>query len=199
LKASELDFELPQKLPTSSGGLRRDSMKDSEVRGLVLKSLYDARHGNRGGHVNIPSELGVPGFDLQKNDDIRVLGNVTKQLADQGLVKFHEVVSTSYPSGLAQITASGVDVVEGDPPPIPIVFPVVYAHHVDQSVTVHGSYNQVGKGNVQNFGTIEKLTLAVEQSQVTPQEKEEAKSLLTKLGENKLVMALLAKFGLDLS
>jgi hypothetical protein len=149
--------------------------------------------------INVPTDLGVPGFDVKKPKDLMVLGNVTKQLADQGLVKFHQVVSTEYPSGLAGIAASGVDVVEGESPPIPIVLPVIYAHSVDQSVTVHGFYNQVGKGNVQNFGTIEKLNLAVEQSQATPEEKAEAKSLVAKLSENKLVLAILAKLGLDLS
>lgn len=151
-------------------------MKDSEVRGLILKKLYDARHGKHQ-HLSVPEGLAIGDVD------IRILGNVTAQLQQQGLIEFKQSLNTGHRSGLAWILAPGVDVVEGTTqPPIAITF--------DHSVNISGSQGvQVGgQGNVQTITMdVEKLLNAVDLGGGTVTEKEEAKSLITKLMENPLV------------
>jgi hypothetical protein len=153
-------------------------MKDSEVRGLILKSLYDQRHTKH--FVDMPEEIGI---DLDK----KVLGNVAIQLEQQGLISFKQYMGKPYPSGLAKILAYGVDVVEGTTtPPITIT--------VDSSVNVHGSNNiQIGgQGNVQTVTMeVDKIVSIIDSSGASVVEKEEAKSLLKKLSENSLVRSAL--------
>jgi hypothetical protein len=119
-------------------------MKDSEVRGLILRQLYDVRHASRR-KLNIPEQLKLPS-DVTPE----VAGNVTDQLRQQGLVDFKRVSTSSRAEGLAQISARGVDVVEGTTaPPISISFEVYKL--LDQSINVTNSPNsQVGKVNIQN-------------------------------------------------
>lgn len=153
-------------------------MKDSEVRGLILQKLYDARH-DKHQFVGVPEGLAI------KDIDNKVLGNVTAQLEQQGLIEFKQTVSTSYRSGIAWILAPGVDVVEGTTaPPIAITF--------DHSINVSGSQGvQIGgQGNTQTTTIdVEKMINAVENGAGSFQEKEEAKSLITKLMENPLAKA----------
>jgi hypothetical protein len=65
-------------------------------------------------------------------------------------------------------------------------------------VTLSNSpHAQVGTGNVQNFSDIGKLITAVDSADANNTEKEEAKSLLEKLTNNKVVLAILKRFGLN--
>jgi hypothetical protein len=162
-------------------------VKDSEVRGLVLKALYDIRNKPRGHTIQIPEGLNIPGFELSSEDSLHLLGNVAKQLGELGLIEFHQVVNRRHPSGLAWIKAPGVDVVEGTASaPVTITF--------DNSVRVTGSQGvQIGgQGNVQKISMdAAKLINAIDGGAGTIQEKEEAKSLLKKLVENPLIKAAL--------
>jgi hypothetical protein len=92
-------------------------------------------------------------------------------------------LARSYLAFMTRITAFGVDVIEGvSKPPIEI--------SIDSSINVHGSQNvQIGgQGNVQSLTMdIEKMNSFVDSSGASVVEKEEAKSLLRKLSENKLV------------
>jgi hypothetical protein len=159
-------------------------MIDSEIRGIILSSLYETRHRQQ--YVHIPDDLQIVGFDLTNKQDLTVLGNVAQQLADQNLITLERLIG-SHPNGLAKITAFGVDVIEQkSQSPISIT--------IDQRISVTGSSHvQIGSGNVQNVSDFDKLNLAVEKSNATQAEEEEAKSLLEKLSKSPLVLAILKK------
>jgi hypothetical protein len=71
---------------------------------------------------------------------------------------------------------------------------------IDQRISVTGSSHvQIGSGNVRNVTDFDKLNVAVEKSNATQAEKEEAKSLLEKLSKNPFVLAILKKFGVSFS
>jgi hypothetical protein len=165
-------------------------MTDSEIRGIILSSLYERRHKQQ--YVHIPDDLPIIGFDLTNKQDLTVVGNVAQQLADQNLITFERLVGSRL-NGLAKITAFGVDVIEQkSQSPISIT--------IDQRISVTGSSHvQIGSGNVQNVSDFDKLNVAVAKSNATQAEKEEAKSLLEKLSNSPLVLAILKKFGLDVS
>jgi hypothetical protein len=131
-------------------------MKDSEVRGIILKRLYEIRHANHG-MIDVPDGLGITNIPPQ------VLGNCAVQLDEQGLIKFRQYMGQNYRSGHASITAHGVDVVEENAQSSIAIM-------LDQSVNIHGSSNvQVGQGNTQNSegGTVQSVN-AGETATVTP-------------------------------
>jgi hypothetical protein len=148
----------------------------SEARGLVLQRLYDIRHT-----VDFANQQDFAGIPL----DETTLGNILEQLVHQNLAQWNPArgLAHSYLAFMARITAFGVDVIEGVlKPPIAI--------SIDSSINVHGSQNiQIGgQGNVQSLTMdIEKMNSFVDSSGASVVEKEEAKSLLRKLSENKLV------------
>ena len=119
-------------------------MKDAQVRGFILQKLYAIRHER--GYLRLPDELDLPGFDMRDKQTLKMLGNVGKQLADKGLIDFAPVIGPFW-MGRASISASGVDVVEGNlSPPIAII--------IDQSINVHdSSHVQIGTGHTQNMKT----------------------------------------------
>jgi hypothetical protein len=164
-------------------------MKDSEARGMVLQRLYDIRHEVDKAH---PQHF----EDIEKTLPANVIANVLSQLSDKGMIKFDPHRSSS--SGLidnfqARILGPGVDVIEKTrEPPIAIVFPV----SIDSSVSIHGSQGVIvgGQGNVQNFTMdVEKMNSIIDSSDASLIEREEAKSLLKRLSENRLVRLVLAK------
>jgi hypothetical protein len=155
-------------------------MKDSEVRGIILKTLYGVRHMNNG-MMSLPDGMNDPSIPPA------VLGNCAAQLDEQGLIKFRQLMGRSYPSGMASITAYGVDVIEGTTRP-------AIAVTVDSSINVSGSQGvQIGgQGNTQNLSfDIEKMISVIDSAGASLTEKEEAKSLLKRLFDNKLVQAAL--------
>ena len=89
--------------------------------------------------------------------------------------------------GIGQITAEGVDVVEGNATaPISITFD----HRSTVSVT--SSQNvQVGNNNIQSVaGQFQILLDAIDVSSATPAEKQEAKTLVRKVLEHPVVAAI---------
>jgi hypothetical protein len=157
-------------------------MTDSEVRGIILRWLYDIRHSNNG-MIDIPDGLGV------MNVEPIILGNCAAQLDEQGLIKFRQYMGRGYRAGHGSITAFGVDVVEGNVrPPIAVT--------IDNSISVSGSHGvQIGgHGNQQTVTLdVEKMISMVDSAGGTVTEKEEAKSLLKKLGENKIVQRVIGR------
>ena|ERR1700684_2115533 len=155
-------------------------MKDNETRGLVLKALYDVRHVAF--MPALPAQVpGLPSLDRN------LLRNIVVQLKDKGLIEFMHLSGGDNMIGRAKITAYGIDVVEGA-----IVSPIAIS--IDQSVNVHGSQNvQVGgHDNVQNVSMdIEKMISVVDSADASVTEKEEAKSLLKRISENKLVQMVI--------
>jgi hypothetical protein len=158
-----------------------DKMKDNEARGLILTRLYEIRN-----EVDYANPKDLTGLPLAEN----VVGNILQQLCEQDLIvwKPHRAgPGRNYLAYMAHITVFGVDVVEGNSrPPISIT--------IDSSVNVHGSQNVMvgGQGNVQTVTMdIEKMISVVDSSATSVAEREEAKSLLKKIAENKLVQTIL--------
>lgn len=77
-------------------------MKDSEIRGIVLRKFYDLRKDN--GFYR----LDEGDLDHVDDDDYNRIG---RQLGDHGLIEWHTSLSND---GSGRITAFGVDVIEGD-------------------------------------------------------------------------------------
>jgi hypothetical protein len=106
-------------------------------------------------------------------------------LGQHGLLEWTPIKSDfGLINGMGQISASGVDVVEGaKTPPIAIQF---------QNITVSGSSNvAIGDSNVQTVNIqIDKIVQAIDNSPGAAVEKEEAKSLLRKFLAHPLVSTI---------
>ncbi|MCW5213158.1 hypothetical protein VU04_09645 [Desulfobulbus sp. TB] len=157
-------------------------MKDSELRGLVLQYFYD-RRSEKDLLPPKPADLGV---EVNKQDIFRICGNLgEKKLLKWTLLKVGlEVVARS-----GEISAFGVDVVEGEATPADIK--VKFVQHNNNTVTITestGVNNIIGSNNTL---TLPELTQKIESADATPQEKEEAKSLLRKILENPTIAAVL--------
>jgi hypothetical protein len=146
-------------------------MKDSELRAIALQRFYAERRRNS----KIWNESDVPD-GVNPIDFFDVCG----QLAQHGLIDWEPIRDMfTVKSGQGKITASGVDVVEGNSKPsIAITF--------DQrgTVNINGSNNIVGDNNLLR---LEKVNSEISQSNFSEGEKAEAKSLWQKVCDNKLL------------
>jgi len=129
----------------------------------------------------VPDGLGV------MNIEPSVLGNCAAQLHEKGLIQFRQIMGHSYRAGYSSITAFGVDIVEGNArSPIAV--------SIDSSINISASHGvQIGgQGNSQNLTfNVEKMISIVDATEASIVEKEEAKSLLKRLADNKLVQLAL--------
>ena len=155
-------------------------MTDSELRGIVLRQFYDRR---------LEQFVDVKLSEFNEQFSFVELQNICRQLSEKGLIgKWHPVMTGGGPSvGIGQITAEGVDVVEGNATaPISITFD----HRSTVSVT--SSQNvQVGNNNIQSVaGQFQILLDAIDVSSATPAEKQEAKTLVRKVLEHPVVAAI---------
>jgi hypothetical protein len=140
-------------------------MTDSELRRVMLQKFYEAR---RQGYVQIPVD---DTFDRETSFDI------VRQLAEHGLLNWKPLIATDFRTAMAQITAEGIDVIEGNKPPPTSIAPI----------SVIGSSNvQVGDRNIQGVSA-ETLNMAIEHSNITESERREAKSLLERFLGNPLI------------
>jgi hypothetical protein len=163
-------------------------MKDADWRGLVLKALYDVRHDPQsGGALLVPDSLKLPEIKMDAQNTA-IVGNIAEQLRDHNYITWSEFHGP-HRVGRARITAFGVDVIEGNrQSDITIT--------VDQSTNIHGSQHvQVGQGNIQNVHDIHKLNMAIDRSEATQKEKDEAKSFLDQLANNKLIRSVAKGIG----
>jgi hypothetical protein len=96
-------------------------MTDADLRGRLLKGFYDRRH-NANGWVPT-SDMDAAGGEFV---DRQVIGGVCGQLAEAGLIQWKPLTGgqEGFVIGMAKITATGVDVIDGArPPPIAINIP----------------------------------------------------------------------------
>src|ERR1044071_4325133 len=163
-------------------------MKDSVVRGYLLQLLYERRsdESTRFGH----SEQAVqPPGGISRRDWLRAVA----QLSEYGLIDWTPLEDKSgmgLLSGFAKINDFGVQVIEaGVASPIPI--------SIDEGRRT--AVPQPGQGPIavstpqQQMITeaLEKVITAINQADVSEQEKNEAKSLLRKLLGNKATANML--------
>jgi len=151
-------------------------MKDSEIRGLVLRAFYEKRH--EGFRPWAPSDFP----ESVGNNCYRI----AQQLWQQNLLDWHGIENGNgtVVNGAGEINAYGVDVIEGNTePPISITFDYSNTVNVSDSTNV-----QIGNNNTNSAPfSVENFSLVIDRSNFSPSEKVEAKSLWQKVCENKLL------------
>jgi hypothetical protein len=162
-------------------------MTDQEARGLILTRIYELR--NSPPH-RILDELKKLGFD-----DV-VLSRHLVGLKDEHYIDgdFHWPSTTSrryIDAAMITITPKGSRAIENPESENP-ARQVVMGHNI----TIHSSQNfQIGDHNTQSTTIeIDKLNVAIDNSQATIAEKEKAKSAIRTLLESRLAVAILASF-----
>jgi hypothetical protein len=150
-------------------------MKDSVVRGRLLQFLY--RHRDEGaiafGHSK---EAILPPQGISRRD----WHGAVAQLAEYGLIDWKPTEDQSgrgLLEGFASISEFGIKVIEtGCEPPIRIAFDRTTAARTQQLVASPGAAEQASVTEA-----MKKVIAAIEQAEISEQEKKEARSLLRKL------------------
>jgi hypothetical protein len=148
-----------------------ETQTDAEIRGLVLKRLYELHTKSEWVDWDNFHELGLPQQEV---------GRYLKELHELGLAEGKFVISgenEEYSDVRVRIRARGADAVENPekrPPEIVI------------DKNIHGMQHMTLD--------IDKLNAAINGSAAAMDEKAEAKSLLQRLNENKLLANLLQKW-----
>ncbi|MDE2053746.1 MAG: hypothetical protein KGJ46_09240 [Xanthomonadaceae bacterium] len=152
-------------------------MNDNELRGKLLKELYDNRQ----------SEWTQVGTNSLNDPTAREAIRIAEQLYQHGLIEFKRI--NIHLGGMARITAPGVDVIEGT-----AVAPISIAIDHSQTINIHGSQNfQVGNGNSQVIqDAVETLARYIDGSAGTQAEKNDAKSRLQRFLEHPLLSAVVS-------
>ena len=152
-------------------------MKDSEIRGLILRYYYERRR--EGWSLPKPSDLGA---SLTEEDILYV----ADQLAQHGLLEWRKLGSHGeLRAGLGKINAFGIDVVEGG---AQSELKVEFVQH--KTINITGSQNVVVGDNNHVSQSVRDLLRLVEDAPGTPEQKAEAKSLLRKFLEHPLVTSV---------
>jgi hypothetical protein len=146
---------------------------DAEIRGLVLKHLYELHSKSEWVDWDNFHELGLPQQEV---------GRYLKQLHELGLAEGKFVTSDEneeFADIRVRIRARGADAVENpERRPSEVI--------IDQSIHIHDQQNVTFD--------IGKLNAAIDGSPATLDEKTEAKSLLRSLNGNKLLAGVLQKW-----
>ncbi len=165
-------------------------MKDSELRGYILKYFYD---GRRKGELITPKPADL-GVDVTE----QAILDVCDQLREKNLLQwkpFKSVMADSFGKITAgtpgKITSYGIDAVEGN---ATTDIKVEFVQHTNNStVNITGSTHVIAGNSItgdNNTLTLSGLAKAIESAEATPQEKEEAKTLLREFLEHPLVSAI---------
>ena len=152
-------------------------MKDSEIRGLILRYYYDRRR--EGWSLPKPEDLGG---GVTEQDIL----HVANQLAEHHLLEWRKLGSHgNLRAGMGKINAFGVDVVEGG---ARTELKVEFVQN--KTINITGSTNVVVGDNNAVSQSVRELLTAIESSSGTPEQKAEAKSLLRRFLEHPLVSAV---------
>lgn len=156
-------------------------MKDTEIRGILLRKYYERR---RERHI----QLAYDDFEGQLSDKDIVY--VSDQLAEHGLIDWDPFNNRGeLVGGFGHITAFGVDVVENKDIDTPIK--IVFDQRSNISIA-DSSHVQVGNENIQNVViNIRKLITDIDNSDASDKDKKEAKERLKSFIEHPLVTSIL--------
>jgi hypothetical protein len=152
-------------------------MKDNELRAVVLRRFYECRAAGRHDWKleDLNNEVKTTPGDFYR---------ICDQLAEHKLIEWQPMraqmrghIFTN--GGLGQITAKGVDVIEGT-----VQSPISISVDHSQTVTIHGSNNIIGNNNQLS---LESVNSEISRSNFSEPEKVEAKSLWQKVCENKIL------------
>lgn len=158
-------------------------MKDNELRAVVLQKYYDLRNLGRFQWCEVEFDGQFPIKTFGE------LARICQQLADHGLVDWRPTLGAEGKpvGGIGEITAFGVDVIEGSAPaPISI--------NLDQRhIHIAGSSNiQIGNANVQGVAVhVEQILKAIEESHASATDKAEAKTKFSEFLKHPAVTAIL--------
>ena len=151
------------------------TMKDNELRAIVLQAYYGLRHLGSFQWAEVEEN------QIPKVGSYAEIARMSEQLAQHGLIEWKPVRGAQGETvgGIGKITAFGVDVIEGT-----VQSPISIKFDHSQTVTIHGSNNIVGNNNQLS---LERVNSEISQSSFSEAEKAEAKSLWQKVSENKLL------------
>jgi hypothetical protein len=157
----------------------QNMMTDADRRAVVLRKFYEVRHSSE--RYWMPDDGSVTG------EDEIITTNICRQLDEHGLIDWR--ASPRGRGGMGRITSHGIDVVEGSAR-------TAIAISIDKRISISGSRHvQVGDGNTQDVRIdAERVVTAINQSDATVTEKEEAKTLFKTLMENPLLSKILGSF-----
>jgi hypothetical protein len=165
-------------------------MKDSELRGHVLRFLYENRRQPFLGFGGIQDATPIPD-GIDEIDWLRAC----EQLAEHNLITWEagdrDPTTDELFYCVIRINALGTDVIEGEAAsPIPVV--------VDQSQHIHVTGSQgvqiAGHHSIQQQSisdAFEKVISAIDGANVSEGQKQQARSLLRELLESKTIAAVL--------
>ena len=163
------------------------SMKDSVVRGRLLQLLYERRREG-----SIPFGQGeqavLPPGGINRRDWLRALA----QLSEYHLIDWASVEDQSgmgLMSGFAKINDFGVKVLEGD-----VASPISISIDKSRRTTVPRRQTPTAPSTPQQqmiMEALEKVITAINQADVSEQEKNEAKTLLRRLLGSKAAVSVL--------
>jgi hypothetical protein len=163
-------------------------MKDSVVRGCLLQLLYERRSEGSIPLGRLEQAVPPPG-GISRRDWLRAVA----QLSEYGLIDWTPLEDKSgmgQLSGFAKINDFGVKVLEaGVAPPIEISIDEIRRTAVPQQEQLPIATSITQQRMITE--TLEKVITAINQADVSEQEKDEAKSLLRKLLRTKAAAKLL--------
>lgn len=160
-------------------------MTDNELRGIVLQKFYDLRHETR-----------FVDFELLRTlspENAVAVSNICEQLDQHGLIDWKSCGGISdHLGGMGRITARGSDVIEKTVnSPITITLNSTNDHRISVNASSNSSV-QVGNNNNQTLTlNLDSLNSAIEKSAASPSEKIEAKSVIAKIADSKLLQTAL--------
>lgn len=162
------------------------AMTDTELRGLVLRAFYERRMSR--------APQSPETSWLSEETTSSELYRICKQLGEHGLINWSPFISDG---GVGEITAHGIDVIEGQRQS-DIAVQLVHNY----TTNISGSTNViVGDHNKQEVGAaFEELLRAIDSYAGSVSEKEKSKSLLAQLAKSPVfaqVVGQLTRFGLE--
>jgi len=163
-------------------------MKDSELRGIVLKKFYQ----ERGKDKYFPKVEDFP------ENDIDSIFRISSQLKEHGLLKVWKSVGRPATNGFGEISADGVDVIEGTKETRLAISITNNNHNVSVGNISNSSSLAIGSGNTISIeNNINEIVEALKASGSSDEEIQGALKLLKKFITHPLVNTMVgASFGL---
>ena len=156
------------------------STTDSELRGIILRRLYEKRREN---------EIRIDNLQTDQLDFAEI-GRICDQLAEHGLIKFkpHRGGRGRILTGYAQISARGIDVIEGTERS-PIAIQIDHSRHY---TVTNSDRNIFGDGNIQMGDiTIGQIAQTIAASSASKEDKDKATSTIAKAFKEETVKGVL--------
>ena len=160
-------------------------MKDSELRGIVLRKFYERRRENR--EISLQAE---DFKDVKQDLDWPDIFRACDQLAEHGLIHWEPLRGNrgQTRTGVGRITAFGADVIEGN------ATSTIAVHVDNRTYAFHESHhNIIGDKNVQiGDVTVGDIVNKIDSAPVSAKDKKEARGIIARAFEQPAVANILA-------